>query len=118
MEFVSKQQAYEATRKLLIENAARWQDRRLEAVARNMAMDGDRSRDPDLYQRFLDEITADPLSPQDALDAAAEFMQNTVGFDGKPEAAQLLDSAKITAEDPAKGDPALWSHWLELLSRV
>lgn len=117
MEFVSKDQAYEATRKLLLERAANWQNPRLEDVARNMSMDGDHSRDPKMYQRFLDEITADPLSPQDALDAAAEFMQNTVQPDG-PQAQELIQSAKATAGDPAKGDAALWSRWLTLLESV
>ena len=118
MDFVSKQQAYEATRKWLLEQAVRWHEPRVEDIARNMAMDGDRSRDPELYKRFLDEITADPISPADALDAAAQFIANTVGVKGKPEAERVLEAAKTTADDPAKGDPELWNHWIELLSRV
>lgn len=117
MEFVSKDQAYEATRKLLLDSAANWQSPRLEDVARQMSMNGDRSRDPLMYQRFLDEITADPLSPQDALDAAAEFLQNTVQPDGA-QAQELIQSAKATAGDPEKGDSALWSRWLSLLESV
>ena len=118
MEFVSKQQTYEATRKLLLETAAHTGDTNMEDVARNMQMDGDHSRLPALYQRFLDTITADPLEPQDALATAAEFMENNVDAQGKPEVVQLVHSAKATAEDPEKGDTSLWNHWIELLASV
>lgn len=118
MEFVSKQQTYEATRKLLLETSAHTGDANMEDVARNMQMDGDHSRLPALYQRFLDTITADPLEPQDALAAAAEFMEKNVDAQGKPQVAQLVLSAKTTAEDPEKGDTALWNHWIELLASV
>ena len=118
MEFVSKQQTYEATRKLLLESAVRWQDPRVEDVARSMTMDGDHSRRPELYQAFLDTITADPLSPQDALAAAAEFIEKNVDVRGKADAVRMIDAAKVTADDPAKGDPALWNHWVELLASV
>lgn len=118
MEFVSKQQTYEATRKLLLENAARFADGNMEEIARNMQMDGDHSRLPALYQRFLDAITADPLEPQDALAAAAEFMENNVDATGKPQVADLVYAAKVTADDPEKGDTALWNRWIELLSSV
>lgn len=118
MEFVSKQQTYEATRKLLLENAARMGDATVEDVARNMQMDGDHSRLPALYQRFLDTITADPLEPQDALAAAAEFMEKNVDAQGKPQVADLIHAAKVTADDPEKGDTGLWNHWIELLASV
>jgi hypothetical protein len=118
MEFVSKQQTYEATRKLLLENAAHLGDTNMEDVARNMQMDGDHSRLPALYQRFLDTITADPLEPQDALAAAAEFMEKNVSAEGKPHVAELIRTAKTTADDPEKGDLALWNHWMELLASV
>jgi hypothetical protein len=118
MEFVSKQQTYEATRKLLLENAARLSDTNLEDIARNMQMDGDHSRLPALYQRFLDTITADPLEPQDALAAAAEFMEKNVDAQGKPQVADMIQAAKVTADDPEKGDTAFWNHWIELLASV
>lgn len=118
MEFVSKQQTYEATRKLLIENAARLGDRNMEDIARNMEMEGDRSRLPALYHRFLDTITADPLEPQDALAAAAEFMENNVDAQGNPQVSDLIAAAKTTADDPEKGDLGLWNHWIELLASV
>lgn len=118
MEFVSKQQTYEATRKLLLENAARLGDVNVEDLARNMQMNGAQSRMPALYDRFLDTITADPLEPQDALAAAAEFMEKNVEADGKPQVAELIAAAKVTAEDPEKGDLALWNHWIELLASV
>ena len=118
MEFVSTQQTYEATRKLLLENAASTRDSNMEDIARQMQMDGDHSRLPALYQRFLDTLTADPLEPQDALAAAAEFMEKNVEASGKPETAQLIQSAKATAEDPEKGEVALWNRWIELLESV
>ena len=118
MEFVSKQQTYEAIRKLLLENAARTGDARLEDVARNMAMDGDRSRAPELYEHFLDALRSDPLSPQNALDAAAQFMDENVDSTGRAETAELIRAAKTTAQDPEKGDLALWNHWIELLESV
>ncbi len=118
MEFVSKQQTYEAIRKLLLESAARSGDAGMEDVARNMQMDGDRSRLPALYERFLDTLTADPLEPQDALASAAEFMEKNVDARGKPETARLIQAAKETAEDPEKGDVALWNRWIELLEKV
>lgn len=118
MEFVSKQQTYEALRKLLLENAARLGDANMEDLARNMQMDGDHSRMPALYQRYLDTLTADPLEPQDALDAAAAFMEQNVDAQGKPEVAELIRVAKATADDPEKGDLALWNHWIELLASV
>jgi hypothetical protein len=118
MEFASKQQTYEATRKLLLENAARFGDANMEEIARDMQMDGDHSRLPALYQRFLDTITADPLEPQDALAAAAEFMEKNVDARGKPQVADLVHAAKVTAEDPEKGDTALWNHWIDLLQSV
>ncbi|HKU68822.1 MAG TPA: hypothetical protein VJP85_13685 [Candidatus Baltobacteraceae bacterium] len=118
MEFVSKQQTYEATRKLLLESATRLHDSSMEDVARNMQMDGDHSRMPALYQRFLDTITADPLEPQDALAAAAEFMEKNVDAQGKPQVAEMIRAAKVTADDPEKGDAAFWNHWMELLESV
>jgi hypothetical protein len=111
MEFVSKQQTYEATRKLLLENGQ-------EELARNMQMDGDHSRLPALYQRFLDTLTADPLEPQDALAAAAEFMQKNVTVDGDTKLSGLIRAAKVTADDPEKGDVSLWNHWIALLESV
>jgi hypothetical protein len=118
MEFVSKQQTYEALRKLLLENAAALGDPNMEDVARNMQMDGDHSRLPALYQRYLDTLTADPLEPQDALASAAEFMEKNVDAAGKPETARLIESAKATADDPENGDIALWNRWIELLDSV
>ncbi len=118
MDFVSKQQTYEALRKLLIEYAARFGDPSLEDLARNMQMDGDHSRMPQLYQRFLDTLRSDPLEPQTALDAAALFMEENIDTSGKPEFARLIEEAKATAQDPEKGDRALWNHWIELLQSV
>jgi hypothetical protein len=118
MEFVSKQQTYEATRKLILEEASRLGDANMEDLARNMQMDGNQSRMPALYERFLDTLTADPLEPQDALASAAEFMENNVDAQGKPEAERLIHAAKATAEDPEKGDVELWNHWIELLESV
>lgn len=118
MEFVSKDQTYEATRKLLLENASRLHDGNIEEIARNMQLQDGRSRLPALYERFLDTITADPLEPQDALAAAAEFMEKNVDANGKPQVADLVRAAKVTAEDPEKGDTALWNHWIELLASV
>lgn len=118
MEFVSKQQTYEATRKLILEGAARLGDSNMEEIARNMQMEGDRSRMPALYQRFLDTITADPLEPQDALAAAAEFMEKNVDAQGKPQVAEMIAAAKTTADDPEKGDVRFWNHWIELLASV
>jgi hypothetical protein len=118
MDFVSKQQTYEATRKLLLENAARLGDRNMEDIARNMQMDGDHSRLPALYQRFLDTLRSDPLEPHTALSAAAEFMAKNVDADGKPQVAEFIDGAKITADNPEQGDHTLWNHWIELLESV
>jgi|GEM_PF-4183364 hypothetical protein len=110
MEFVSKDQTYEALRKLLIENG-------LTDLAQNMQRDGDSSRDPELYKNFLDALRSDPLEPQTALEAAAQFMEENVAA-GAPGMRNLIESAKQTAEDPEKGDPALWNHWIELLESV
>jgi hypothetical protein len=118
MDFVSKQQTYEATRKLLLESATRLRDPNLEDLARNMQMDGDSSRMPALYQRFLDTLRSDPLEPHTALDSAAQFLDENVDKQGKPEVARLIESAKATAADPEKGDAALWNHWIELLESV
>jgi hypothetical protein len=117
MEFVSKQQTYEATRKLLLEWASRFQDSRLEDLARKMEMDGDRSRDPDLYRRFLDTLMSDPLEPQDALDAASQFLQENVSADGKPDVARMIERARATAQNP-ENDPDFWNHWIGVLQSV
>jgi hypothetical protein len=110
MEFVSKQQAYDATQKLALEYG-------LDGLARGMSMDGDRSVEPELYKEYLDEITADPLSPQDAMAATAAFMEkHTRSGDGSSR--DLVRQAKILGEDPEKGNPALWNRWIELLSSV
>ncbi len=118
MEFVSKQQTYEAIRKLLLQDASRLADPAMEELARNMQMDGDHSRLPALYQRFLDTVTADPLEPQDALAAAAEFMEKNVDARGKAQTAAMIESAKQTADDPEKGDVALWNRWIEILESL
>ncbi len=118
MDFVSKQQTYEALRKLLIESAARLGDPSLEDLARNMQMEGDHSRVPELYQRFLDTLRSDPLEPQTAFDTAALFMEENIDATGKPEVARLIESAKVTAADAEKGDRNLWNHWIELLQSV
>ncbi len=117
MEFVSKQQTYEAIRKLLLENAAGAGDSNLENIARNMQMDGDHSQEPELYQRFLDTLRSDPLSPQNALDAAGQFLDENVGS-SKPHINALIESVKATAQNPETGDLALWNHWIELLASV
>jgi hypothetical protein len=110
MEFVSKDQTYEALRKLLIENG-------LEDLARQMQKDGDRSRDPELYKDFLDTLRSDPLEPQTALESVAQFLEENVAA-GAPGMRSLIESAKQTAQDPEKGDRALWNHWIELLASV
>lgn len=117
MDFVSKDQTYEAIRKLLLEQAASLGDSRLEQLARDMQMDGNHSRVPQMYQRFLDALRSDPLEPQTALEAAAQFLEENVPAD-KPELAGLIASAKETADDPEKGDRVLWNHWNELLASV
>lgn len=118
MEFISKNQTYEALRKLILENAAHLGDERLEELARNMQMDGDHSRDPDLYKDFLSALRSDPLEPQTALEAAAQFLTEHVDPAGSPELAHFNERTQITAEDPEKGDLALWNHWIELLASV
>jgi hypothetical protein len=121
MQFVSKQQTYEAARKLLLEWASRFQAPDLENLARNMEMDNDHSRDPKLYQSFLDTLMSDPLEPQDALDAASQFLENAVGVDGKPdgkkEVADMIHRARVTAQKP-EDDPDFWNHWIGVLESV
>lgn len=117
MEFVSKQQTYEAARKLLLEWAAGYQDTRLEDLARKMEMEGDRSRDPELYQHFLDTLMSDPLEPQDALDAASQFLAENVSSDGKPEVAKEIRRARSTAQNP-EDDTEFWNHWIGILESV
>ena len=117
MDFVSKDQTYEAIRKLLLEQAARLGDIRLEQLARDMQMDGNHSSVPELYQRYLDTLRSDPLEPQTALEAAAQFLDENVPAD-RPELAALVESAKETADDPETGDRAFWNHWVELLAAV
>lgn len=118
MDFVSKDQTYEATRKLLLEQAAALGEPRLEQLARDMQMDGDHSRVPELYQRFLDTLRSDPLEPHTALDAAAQFLSENVRVNGNPNVEHLIQAARETAEDPETGDRALWNHWVELLGSV
>lgn len=112
MNFVSKQQAYEGLRKLLLEEAARTGDVRLEDMARNMQMDGDHSAQPELYQRYLDEIKSDPLSPQNALAAAADFLERNLPQDGA-----LAVEARQAAGDP-ESQPQFWNRWIGLLASV
>ena len=118
MEFVSKQQTYEAIRKLLLETGARTGDPNFEEIARQMQMDGDHSKSPELYQRFLDTLRSDPLSPQNALDAAAQFLEENIPPDGNPETVRLIEAAKTTAQDPETGDLSFWNHWVTLLESV
>jgi hypothetical protein len=81
-----------------------------------MEMDGDHSRDPQLYQRFLDTLMSDPLEPQDALDAASEFLENNAG-DGTSEVAEMIKRARVTAQKP-EDDPEFWNHWISVLGSV
>lgn len=118
MEFVSKDQTYEALRKLILENAARLGDKRLEDLARNMQREGDHSRDPELYKRFLDGLRSDPLEPQTALEAAAQFLEENVDPAGNADVARLLEQTKLTAEDPERGNLGLWNRWIGLLESV
>jgi hypothetical protein len=118
MEFVSKQQTYEALRKLMIHAAAEMNDPQMEEVAREMEMtEHQSSRMPALYHRFLDTLTADPLEPQDALAAAAEFLEKNVDAAGKPQTQAFIRMAKSTADDPQSGVP-FWNRWIELLQSV
>ncbi len=117
MQFVSKQQTYEATRKLLLEWAAHYHSPALEDLARNMEMDGDRSRDPELYKRFLDTLMSDPLEPQDALDAASQFLQENLSADGQPEVAKQIQRARAAAQKP-EDDADFWNHWITILNSV
>lgn len=117
MEFVSKQQTYDATRKLVLEWAAQFQDVKLERLGRDMQMDGDHSQNPELYKKFLDGLTADPLEPQDALDAAAQFFEENVPADGNTQVAELVRTSRATAEKP-EDNVAFWNHWIEVLDSV
>lgn len=117
MEFVSKQQTYDATRKLVLEWAAQFQDAKLESLAREMQMDGDHSQNPELYKNFLNGLTADPLEPQDALDAAAQFFEKNVQAGGNAQVAQLVRTSRATAENP-EDNSAFWNHWIEILDSV
>lgn len=117
MEFVSKQQTYDATRKLVLEWAAQFQDVKLERLGRDMQMDGDHSQNPELYKKFLDGLTADPLEPQDALDAAAQFFEENVPADGNTRVAELVRTSRATAEKP-EDNVAFWNHWIEVLDSV
>lgn len=112
MEFVSKQQAYEGLRKLMLQEAASSGDVRLEDMARNMQMRGDHSMQPELYQRFLDQIKSDPLSPQNALAAAADFLEATVSGDGA-----LASTARAAAGSP-ESQPDFWNRWLGILESI
>lgn len=117
MEFVSKDQTFEAIRKLLAESAAPSSDPNMEDLARNMEMNDGKSRIPALYERFLDTITADPLSPEDALCAASEFLEKNVDAEGKPQTAGLIQTAKAAAARP-EDQPEFWNRWLTLLESV
>jgi len=117
MDFVSKQQTYEATRKLLLENGARLNDPNMEEIARGMQMDGNHSRMPELYHSFSRYVHRDPLEPQDALAVAAKFMEKNIDVRERPETARLIESAKIAADNPEL-DADLWNHWIELLASV
>ena len=112
MEFVSKQQAYEGLRKLMLQDAASSGNVRLEDMARNMAMQGDHSAQPDLYQRYLDTIKSDPLSPQNALAAAAEFLETNAPRDGS-----LARDARAAADNP-ESQPEFWNRWIGILESV
>lgn len=119
MEFVSKQQAYEALRKLILEEAAHRNRPDLEEIGRNMAMgENGSSRDPALRDAFLDQIDADPLEPPDALAAAARFLEENVPPKGDADLAELIRAAHTTGDDPEKGDVALWNRWIGLLASV
>ena len=115
MEFVSKQQAYDAVQKLVLQSASG--DDALADVAVRMEMADGRSRDPLLYQGFLDTITADPLSPQDALCAAVEFMEEKAAVGASPSGQTLLADAKAAAQDPEDA-PVFWNRWIALLASV
>ena len=83
---------------LLLEWAAKYRDGSLETLARDMQMDGDHSQRPELYKEFLDGLTADPLEPQDALDAASQFLEEHAGSNGNAEVAGLVRASRTTAE--------------------
>lgn len=118
MEFVSKQQTYEALRKLLIHASSELGDPQMEEIAREMEMTGHQSsRLPALYHRFLDTLTADPLEPQDALAAAAEFMEKNIDADAKPQTQSFIATAKATADDPESSVP-FWNRWIAVLDSV
>ncbi len=117
MEFVSKAQTYEALRKLLLTSSAQLHDPAMDELARRMEMESGKSRAPELYQSFLDTITADPLEPQDALAAAAEFMERHLGESSNGSTRDLIADAKAGAERP-EDVPAFWSRWIELLASV
>jgi hypothetical protein len=111
MEFVSKQQAYEGLRKLMLTEAAQTGNARLEDLARNMQMQGDHSAHPELYQRYLDTIKSDPLSPQNALAAGADFLETNFP-DGS-----LARDARAAAGDP-ESEPAFWNRWIGILESI
>lgn len=119
MEFVSKDQTYEATRKFLTQWGAHLHDGAMEEVARKMARDnGDGpSAEPELYHTFLDGLMSDPLAPKDALSATAEFLEKTFAEDPKQETQQLIEAVKATADDP-RSDLNLWNEWIKLLESV
>ncbi|MBV8116967.1 MAG: hypothetical protein JOZ01_03260 [Candidatus Eremiobacteraeota bacterium] len=115
MEFVSKKQAYDAVQKLLLQSSAH--DPALADLAQRMEMSDGKSRDPKLYQGFLDTITADPLSPRDALCAAAEFMEDKAGLSDSQSGPSLIADAKAAAHAPEDA-PAFWNRWIALLASV
>ena len=117
MEFVSKAQTYDALRKLMLTSAPELHDSKMEELARGMEMQGDKSRDPELYQTFLDTIDADPLEPQDALAAAARFLERHLAQSANEKTQNLIADAKSGAERPEDA-PAFWNRWMDLLSSV
>ena len=117
MEFVSKAQTYDALRKLMLTSAPQAHDRKMEELAHGMEMQGDKSRDPELYQSFLDTIDADPLAPKDALAAAARFLERHLAESPNEKTQNLIADAKSGSERPEDA-PAFWSRWIDLLASV
>jgi len=79
-------------------------------------MEGDHSRVPERYQDFLDMLASDPLTPQNALRAAADFLEEEYTGEN-PQTLDLIRTAKAAAESPEE-QAAFWSDWIGILESL
>ncbi|HEY8313585.1 MAG TPA: hypothetical protein VIG51_05370 [Candidatus Baltobacteraceae bacterium] len=116
MEFVTIDQAYDALRVYLELETPDAQTSELHEFALQMARDDDgKSHAHDLYPAFRNTVKSDPMSVQDAMRVASEFLGEAAG--SNVAIARVSDDLRDASVD-ADPSPIVWDRWQQAVDSL